>query len=159
APSRRSARSRRRCCATSDDLRHSVAILVGLATIERRVLRRLSGSCDTAGLVASRRFDHIQPLADAGRHPRGVGTTGEVSTMSSFDRKAAAVDYGRPLTRAEAAVVDAALRAYMLRIYNHMVPGLAITGLAALGAHILSETRDPARVVRGRAAPRHGGSL
>ena len=47
--------------------------------------------------------------------------------MSDFDRNAA-VQYGRPLTRAEAAVVDEGLRAYMLRIYNYMVLGLAITG-------------------------------
>ncbi len=30
-------------------------------------------------------------------------------------------------------VVDEGLRAYMLRIYNYLVPGLAITGLAATG--------------------------
>jgi len=76
--------------------------------------------------------------------------------MSSFDRNAAAVDYGRPLTRAEAAVVDAGLRAYMLRIYNYMVLGLAITGLAALGAYMLSVTGDPASAVRGAAALRNG---
>ena len=76
--------------------------------------------------------------------------------MSSFDRNAAAVDYGRPLTRAEAAVVDAGLRAYMLRIYNYMVLGLAITGLAALGAYMLSVTGDPASAMRGAAALRNG---
>ena len=47
--------------------------------------------------------------------------------MSDFDRNAATAQYGRPLTRAEAAVVDEGLRAYMLRIYNYMVLGLAIT--------------------------------
>ncbi|MFL4983852.1 MAG: Bax inhibitor-1/YccA family protein [Xanthobacteraceae bacterium] len=69
--------------------------------------------------------------------------------MSDFDRNVAAADYGRPLTRAEAAVVDAGLRAYMLRIYNYMVLGLAITGFAALGAYMLSVTGDPASAVRG----------
>jgi FtsH-binding integral membrane protein len=64
--------------------------------------------------------------------------------MSDYDRNAAAAQYGRPLTRAEGAVVDAGLRAYMLRIYNYMVLGLAITGFAALGAYMLSVTNDPA---------------
>jgi len=69
--------------------------------------------------------------------------------MSNFDRNVAAAEYGRPLTRAEAAVIDAGLRAYMLRIYNYMVLGLAITGFAALGAYLLSVTGDPASAVRG----------
>jgi len=64
--------------------------------------------------------------------------------MSDFDRNAATAQYGRPLTRAEAAVVDQGLRAYMLRIYNYMVLGLAITGLAALGIYMLSVTGDVA---------------
>jgi FtsH-binding integral membrane protein len=63
--------------------------------------------------------------------------------MSDYDRNAAAAQYGRPLTRAEAAVVDEGLRAYMLRIYNYMVLGLAITGAAALGTYMLSVTTDP----------------
>ena len=66
--------------------------------------------------------------------------------MSDFDRNAAAA-FGRPLTRAEAAVVDEGLRAYMLRIYNYMVLGLAITGLAALGIYMLSVTSDPSLAV------------
>src|SRR4029077_16437117 len=66
--------------------------------------------------------------------------------MSDFDRNAAAA-FGRPLTRAEAAVVDEGLRAYMLRIYNYMVLGLAITGVAALGIYMLSVTTDPALAV------------
>jgi len=67
--------------------------------------------------------------------------------MSDFDRNAAAAQYGAPLTRAEAAVVDEGLRAYMLRIYNYMVLGLAITGFAALGIYMLSVTTDPALAV------------
>jgi len=67
--------------------------------------------------------------------------------MSDFDRNAAAAQYGRPLTGAEAAVVDQGLRAYMLRIYNYMVLGLAITGFAALGIYMLSVTTDPALAV------------
>jgi uncharacterized protein len=68
--------------------------------------------------------------------------------MSDFDRNVAAAEYGRPLTRAEAAVVDAGLRAYMLRIYNYMVLGLAITGFAALGAYMVSVTGDAASAGR-----------
>src|SRR5947207_10336987 len=67
--------------------------------------------------------------------------------MSDFDRNAATAQYGRPLTRAEAAVVDEGLRAYMLRVYNYMVLGLAITGFAALGVYMLSVTNDPALAV------------
>jgi FtsH-binding integral membrane protein len=69
--------------------------------------------------------------------------------MSDFDRNAAAAQYSRPLTRAEAAVVDEGLRAYMLRIYNYMVVGLAITGLAALGTYMLSVTPELSAAYQG----------
>src|SRR6201998_686796 len=46
--------------------------------------------------------------------------------------------------RADAATVDAGLRAYMLRIYNYMSIGLAITGLAALGVYMAAVTTDQA---------------
>src|SRR6201999_1655169 len=87
-------------------------------------------------------------LSPTGRRVSGAGEgrTYEVSAMSDFDRNAATA-FGRPLTRAEAAVVDEGLRAYMLRIYNYMVLGLAITGLAALGIYMLSVTTDPALAV------------
>ena len=68
--------------------------------------------------------------------------------MSDFDRNTGPAVWGQqPLTRAEAAVVDEGLRAYMLRIYNYMVLGLAITGAAALGVYMLSVTTDPALAV------------
>src|SRR5262249_14712677 len=70
------------------------------------------------------------------------------SVMSDYDRNVADADYGRRLTRAEAAVVDAGLRAYMLRIYNYMVLGLAITGFAALGAYMISVTGDAASAAK-----------
>jgi uncharacterized protein len=73
---------------------------------------------------------------------------GEVSTMSDFNRNASTAQYGRPLTGAEAAVVDVGLRAYMLRIYNYMVIGLAITGFAALGIYLLSVTGDASVAAR-----------
>src|ERR1043165_5195701 len=78
-----------------------------------------------------------------------MGRTYEVSTMSDFDRTTTAAPYGRPLTGAEAAVVDVGLRAYMLRIYNYMVIGLAITGFAALGIYMLSVTSDPTLAYQG----------
>jgi FtsH-binding integral membrane protein len=68
--------------------------------------------------------------------------------MSNFDHNAATAQYGRPLTGAEAAVMDVGLRAYMLRIYNYMVIGLAITGLAALGVYLLSVTGDASHAAR-----------
>ena len=67
-----------------------------------------------------------------------------VSTMSDFDRNAATAQFGRRSTRSRSGCVDEGLRAYMLRIYNYMVLGLAITGVAALGIYMLSVTTDPA---------------
>ena len=64
--------------------------------------------------------------------------------MSDFDRNPATASFGRPLTRAESTVIDAGLRAYMLRIYNYMTIGLAITGLAALGVYMAAVTTDQA---------------
>ncbi len=72
--------------------------------------------------------------------------------MSDFDRHMAGAQYGGTVTRAEAAAIDAGLRAHMLRIYNYMVLGLAITGFAALGIYLLSVTGDvsaAAKVLRG----------
>ncbi|HEX2655264.1 MAG TPA: Bax inhibitor-1/YccA family protein [Xanthobacteraceae bacterium] len=63
--------------------------------------------------------------------------------MTDFDRNAAATRYGRPWGRADTALIDEGLRAYMLRIYNTMVIGMAITGAAALGIYLLSVTADP----------------
>ena len=40
--------------------------------------------------------------------------------------------------------IDEGLRAYMLKVYNFMALGLAITGLAALGTLMLATTNDPA---------------
>jgi hypothetical protein len=66
----------------------------------------------------------------------------EVSTMSDFDRNYAS-PFGRAVGRTDAAAVDAGLRAYMLRIYNYMTIGLAITGFAALGVYMAATTSDP----------------
>lgn len=75
--------------------------------------------------------------------------------MTNLDRNVAA-QYGRPMTRAEAAVIDEGLRAYMLRIYNYMVLGLAITGFAALGIYMLSVTNDAGSAASATAQIRSG---
>ena len=62
--------------------------------------------------------------------------------MSDLDRNYAS-PFGRAAGRVDAATVDAGLRAYMLRIYNYMSIGLAITGLAALGVYLAAVTADP----------------
>ena len=64
--------------------------------------------------------------------------------MSDLDRNYAS-PFGRAAGRVDAATVDAGLRAYMLRIYNYMSIGLAITGLAALGVYMAAVTTDPGR--------------
>ena len=62
--------------------------------------------------------------------------------MSDLDRNYAS-PFGRAgASRADAAAVDAGLRAYMLKIYNYMAIGLAITGLAALGVYMAATTGD-----------------
>src|SRR5947208_10856928 len=66
--------------------------------------------------------------------------------MSDLDRNYAS-PFGRAAGRTDAAAVDAGLRAYMLRIYNYMSIGLAITGLAALGIYMAAVTSDPSAAV------------
>jgi hypothetical protein len=61
--------------------------------------------------------------------------------MSDLDRNYAS-PFGRAAGRADAATVDAGLRSYMLKIYNYMAIGLAITGLAALGVYMGAVTPD-----------------
>ena len=61
--------------------------------------------------------------------------------MSDLDRNYTS-PFGRAAGRADTAAVDAGLRAYMLRIYNYMAIGLAITGLAALGVYMAAVTGD-----------------
>jgi FtsH-binding integral membrane protein len=49
-------------------------------------------------------------------------------------------------TRADAAI-DEGLRAYMLKVYNLMAMGLAVTGVAALATVWMATTQDPAQAV------------
>jgi FtsH-binding integral membrane protein len=73
--------------------------------------------------------------------------------MTDVDREVAdSASYAVTIPRAQAEIIDAGLRAYMLRIYNYMAVGLAITGLAALGIYLISVTDQPERaayIVRG----------
>src|SRR6266852_5615231 len=48
--------------------------------------------------------------------------------MSDFDRNYAATTRG---VGADRAVIDAGLRAYMIRVYNYMAMGVALTGVVA----------------------------
>ena len=82
------------------------------------------------------------------RGPRGLSgsTTTGVSTMSDFNRNVTTTQYGT--TVGQSVEVDAGLRAYMLRVYNYMVIGLAITGFAALGIYMLSVTGDMAAAAK-----------
>ena len=66
--------------------------------------------------------------------------------MSDFDRNATA-RWGSGVARAGTAEIDQGLRAYMLGVYNNMVLGLAITGVAALGTNMLAVTNDPSQAV------------
>jgi FtsH-binding integral membrane protein len=75
------------------------------------------------------------------------------SDQSGFDRGYARAGYGT-VARTDAAVIDAGLRAYMLRVYNYMALGLAITGIAAIVIYMASVTGDAgaaAKVIRGGA--------
>src|SRR5271157_5990252 len=63
--------------------------------------------------------------------------------MSDFDRNAS-TRWGQGATRAGRAEIDQGLRSYMLGVYNNMTIGLALTGLVALGIHMLAVTTDPA---------------
>ena len=62
--------------------------------------------------------------------------------MSDYDRNIAAAPFGRTMGQVGSVAVDEGLRAYMLRIYNYMALGLAITGCAALGIYMLSVTGE-----------------
>ncbi|MGA2637673.1 Bax inhibitor-1/YccA family protein [Methylocella sp.] len=64
--------------------------------------------------------------------------------MSDFDRNAGA-RWGQGVARAGRAEIDQGLRSYMLGVYNNMVVGLALTGLVALGVHMLAVTTDPSQ--------------
>ncbi|QCK84943.1 Bax inhibitor-1/YccA family protein [Phreatobacter aquaticus] len=77
--------------------------------------------------------------------------------MSNYDPNAQAYGgYGYGQTAAYSqAQIDQGLRSYMVGVYNYMMIGLAITGLAALGIYMLSVTGDASLAARGA----RGGAL
>ncbi len=59
-------------------------------------------------------------------------------------------DWNREATagaRTGAYAIDEGLRAFMLRVYNYMAAGLAITGVVAYGVYAMAVTTDPASAV------------
>jgi hypothetical protein len=90
-----------------------------------------------------------------GFDPRSDSPAIKASTMADVERSM--TGFSAAMTPAETAAIDAGLRAYMLRVYNYMVIGLAITGCAALGIYMLSiahDLADASYVVRaGRTIP------
>src|SRR5204863_6283479 len=69
------------------------------------------------------------------------------STMSDFNRNVTSSPFGQAAGRTSVAI-DEGLRAYMLHVYNYMVLGLTITGLAALGIYMASVTGDPSTAAK-----------
>ncbi|MFC0284389.1 Bax inhibitor-1/YccA family protein [Camelimonas abortus] len=65
--------------------------------------------------------------------------------MSNWNRGAPEINRGYAQTGTVA--LDQGLRSYMLGVYNHMVVGLAITGLVAIGVYMLAVTADPSQAV------------
>ncbi len=65
--------------------------------------------------------------------------------MSDFDRNVAARGFGAAET---AAAIDAGLRAYMIRIYNYMAVGVALTGVVSwLTFNAATTTNEAGRLV------------
>ncbi len=60
--------------------------------------------------------------------------------MSDFDRNIASRGFGA----GRAAVIDAGLRAYMIRVYNYMAAGVALTGVAAWLTYTQAAVTDSA---------------
>jgi len=77
------------------------------------------------------------------------------SAMSNIDHQV--TGFSAAMTPSETAVLDAGLRAHMLRVYNYMSVGLALTGLSAIGIYLLavsSNVADASYLVRaGRVIP------
>src|SRR3990170_6242215 len=63
--------------------------------------------------------------------------------MADLDRRYA---QGTSVGRTEAGVVDQGLRAYMLRVYNYMASGVAITGVVAYLIYAMSVEQTAAGV-------------
>jgi FtsH-binding integral membrane protein len=66
--------------------------------------------------------------------------------MSNFDRNTSFGYRGR-VSEAATAEIDEGLRAYMLGVYNYMVLGLGLTGVVALGTHLLAVASEGGRQI------------
>src|SRR3569833_3472017 len=75
---------------------------------------------------------------------RRAGNNRGNTSMSDYDRNYAARGFGA----AQSAAIDAGLRAYMLRVYNYMAAGVALTGLVAYFA-FQAAGGDASRLVPG----------
>src|SRR6185437_6886093 len=62
----------------------------------------------------------------------------EDTSMSDYDRNYAARGFGA----AQSAAIDAGLRAYMLRVYNYMAAGVALTGVVAWFTYMNAAVTD-----------------
>ncbi len=58
--------------------------------------------------------------------------------MAELDRR-----YEQTVGRTEAGAIDQGLRAYMLRVYNYMASGVAITGIVAYAVYAMSVVTGP----------------
>src|SRR3569832_2761645 len=58
---------------------------------------------------------------------RRAGNNRGNTSMSDYDRNTTVRGFGA----AQSAAIDAGLRAYMLRVYNYMAAGVALTGVVA----------------------------
>ena len=61
--------------------------------------------------------------------------------MANLDNRPAG--YGASVDRSAVGVIDEGLRAFMLRVYNYMAIGLAITGVAAYGVYSAAVSSVP----------------
>ena len=61
--------------------------------------------------------------------------------MADLDRRYA---QGTTVGRTDAGVVDQGLRAYMIRVYNYMASGVAITGVVAYAIYAMSVVQGAA---------------
>src|ERR1035437_1868400 len=71
--------------------------------------------------------------------------TKERPSMSDFDRNVAARGFGG----ARATAIDAGLRAYMIRVYNYMASGVALTGVVAWLTYNTAVVTDAAGKITG----------
>jgi FtsH-binding integral membrane protein len=65
--------------------------------------------------------------------------------MANLDNRPAGL--GATVNRGAVGAIDEGLRAFMLRVYNYMAIGLALTGVAAYGVYSAAVTTDPAQAV------------